>query len=223
MTFVLPRLVATHDLGELGSGSNQAHVTLDDVPELGELVDPHGPEDSADTVDPGILRRLVGQASLDMSRTVLPASAVGSHCSQFVEAKRGPIEPDSLLRVKDGSPESHQDEEAGEEDHRTEHNEEQEPEDSVQPRFDYPNVDSIGTRRSLGTRRLIECPEKWWLATMRVHTPAPTVLIAPCEPPDSQPEATTTHCGGAIRNCPTHRKLRVKLLARSHCLWLRGR
>lgn len=100
-------LVGVEVVGKERSGSDEAHVALEDVEELGELVEGRLPEDASDAGDARVVLDLEEarvSGFVEVLELPLHLVGVGDHRAEFVHAEWLAADARADLREEDGSP-----------------------------------------------------------------------------------------------------------------------
>ena len=106
VALMLPGLVPGDDLNHLGPWPDQAHLALENVDELGELIEAPLAEKAAHGGDPGIIGMLVGLATIlaDVGHAVVSvpgAPSIGLHGAELENCEDVSVPADPLLAEED--------------------------------------------------------------------------------------------------------------------------
>src|SRR5207249_1707631 len=95
----LPTLVACHFLWQRRSGTNQAHVALQNIEQLGKFVDAAAPDDLADAGDSWVTGRFENRPIHFIERLQLEATllSVTDHGAELVHRENAPVPAAALL------------------------------------------------------------------------------------------------------------------------------
>ena len=88
---------------QFGSGPDQAHVTFEDVEELGQFVDAAGPQKPAERRVARIVGRVVGLATFGTDVGPVGDPSVGQHRPELVDVEDLTVAPHPLLAVDDAA------------------------------------------------------------------------------------------------------------------------